>query len=167
MSEKRILFIAPASIPVNGAEAIVNVKLLKLLVSKGYRIDLISKKAKWKHYPLTEEEELQRSLSSLTVIEFENRLSFLSIWYHIRACFRFGVVFKGAYWAFIASKKVKELVKANDYQCIITKNMPSELVGYWAKCRYGIPWAATWNDPYPREPGSKMRLGMVGSSFRA
>ena len=30
----RILFVAPASIPVNGAEAIVNVKLLKLLVSK-------------------------------------------------------------------------------------------------------------------------------------
>ena len=35
MSERRLLFVAPASIPVNGAEAIVNVKLLKLLVSKG------------------------------------------------------------------------------------------------------------------------------------
>lgn len=151
MSDRRLLFVAPASIPVNGAEAIVNVKLLKLLVSKGYKIDLISKKAKWEHYPLMQEEELQRSLSSVTVIEIENRLSIRTIWYHIMAWFRFGVVFKGAYWAFIASNTVKKLVRSNHYLCVITKNIPSELVGYWAKVRYGIPWAATWNDPYPRE----------------
>ena len=147
----RILFVAPASIPVNGAEAIVNVKLLKLLVSKGYRIDVISKRAKWEHYPLMQEEELQRSLESLTVIEIENRLSLQTIWYHLMALLRFGVVFKGAYWAYVASKRVKELVREKDYKCIMTKNMPSELVGYWTKRRYEIPWLATWNDPYPRE----------------
>jgi len=168
MSERRLLFVAPASIPVNGAEAIVNVKLLKLLVSKGYKIDLISKKARWEHYPLMQEEELQRSLSSVTVIEIENRVSLRTIWYHFMAWLRFGVVFKGAYWAFIASKTVKKLVRKNHYQCVITKNIPSELVGYWAKLRYGIPWAATWNDPYPRERfpepygrGPHARLGML------
>ena len=168
MSEGRILFVAPASIPVNGAEAIVNVKLLKLLVSKGYCIDVISKKARWEHYPLMREEELQRSLESLTVIEIENRLSLRTIWYHFMAWLRFGVVFKGAYWAFVASKRVKELVREREYRCIVTKNLPSELVGYWAKRRYGIPWIATWNDPYPRErfpepygKGPKARLWLL------
>lgn len=41
---KHILMIAPASIPVTGAEAICNVKLLKVLSENGYKIDLISKK---------------------------------------------------------------------------------------------------------------------------
>ena len=72
MANNRILFLAPASIPVYEAEAIVNVKLLKLLVSKGYRIDVISKKAKWKRYPLMLEDELQKELSSVTIIEVDN-----------------------------------------------------------------------------------------------
>ena len=41
---KRILFIAPASFPANSAEAIVNLKQLKLLCDNGYKIDVISKK---------------------------------------------------------------------------------------------------------------------------
>ena len=42
---KKILMIAPASYPVNGAEAIVNIKLLKALSDSGeFEIDLISKK---------------------------------------------------------------------------------------------------------------------------
>ena len=46
---KKILMIAPASYPVNGAEAIVNIKLLKALSDSGkFEIDLISKKNKKK-----------------------------------------------------------------------------------------------------------------------
>lgn len=146
-----ILFFAPASIPVNGAEAIVNVKLLKLLISKGYVIDVISKKAKWEHYPIIQEEKLQESLASLTVIELDNKLSIKTLWLHLRAYLRFGVFFKGVHWAFMASKKAEVLIRKNTYQCIITKNYPSELVGYWVQRRFGIPWIATWNDPYPHE----------------
>jgi glycosyltransferase involved in cell wall biosynthesis len=151
MAENRILFLAPASIPVNVAEAIVNVKLLKLLVSKGYKIDLISKKAKWEHYPLTQEEELQHSLESVTVIELDNKISFKTAWLHLRAWIRFGVVFKGVHWAFVASKVASGLIKKNRYSCVITKNYPSELAGYWLKRKYALPWVATWNDPYPHE----------------
>lgn len=151
MKSDRILFIAPASIPVNGAEAIVNVKLLKLLVSKGYVIDVISKKATWEHYPLMQEEELQKALASVFVIVNDNKMSLHTLWLHIRAWMRFGVLFKGAHWAYQASCRVKELVRNNEYKCVITKNRPSELVGCWAKRKYGIPWIATWNDPYPLE----------------
>ena len=40
MMGKRILFIAPASFPANSAEAIVNLKQLKLLCDNGYKIDV-------------------------------------------------------------------------------------------------------------------------------
>lgn len=41
---KRILFIAPASFPVTGAENIVNIKLLQALSKSGdFEIDLVSK----------------------------------------------------------------------------------------------------------------------------
>lgn len=149
--KKHILFLAPASIPVNGAEAIVNVKLLKLLVSKGYYIDVISKKAKWEHYPLMQEEELVELLSSVTIIEVDNKVGLKTIWLHLRAWIRFKVLFKGVHWAFLASKKVKDLMLINSYLCVITKNYPSELVGCWIKRKYGLKWIATWNDPYPHE----------------
>ena len=151
MANNRILFLAPASIPVYEAEAIVNVKLLKLLVSKGYRIDVISKKAKWKRYPLMLEDELQKELSSVTIIEVDNRINFPTLWLHLRGWFRFGVFFKGIHWAFLASRKAESLIISNAYSCVMTKNTPSEVVGRWIKRRYGIPWIATWNDPYPLE----------------
>ena len=151
MANNRILFLAPASIPVYEAEAIVNVKLLKLLVSKGYRIDVISKKAKWKRYPLMLEDELQKELSSVTIIEVDNRINFPTLWLHLRGWFRFCVFFKGIHWAFLASRKAESLIKSNAYSCVMTKNTPSEVVGRWIKRRYGIPWIATWNDPYPLE----------------
>ena len=151
MSNNRILFIAPASIPVFAAEAIVNFKLLKLLVSKGYKIDVISKKAKWERYPMMFEEELQQKLSSVTIIEVSNKINLSSLWFHLRAWLRFGVMFKGIHWAFLASQKAKLLLMENNYSCVMTKNTPSEIVGRWIKRHYGTTWLATWNDPYPLE----------------
>lgn len=46
---KRILFIAPASFPVTGAENIVNIKLLQALSKSGdFEIDLVSKRVNGK-----------------------------------------------------------------------------------------------------------------------
>lgn len=152
MSKKQhILFLAPASIPVHSAEAIVNFKLLRLLVSKGYAVDVISKKYKWDRYPIMDEQNIRKELSSVTVIEVSNKIDWSSLWLHFRSWLRFGMLFKGIHWAYLASREVESLVKRNDYLCVMTKNMPSEVVGRWVKRRYGIPWLATWNDPYPLE----------------
>lgn len=151
MKNKRILFIAPASIPVNGAEAIVNVKLLKLLVAEGYKIDVISKKAKWEHYPLMQEEKLQSELESVNIIEVDNSFSLKTLWLHLMAWKRFHVAFKGVHWAYLASRVAKQKLSEHNYACVITKNYPSELLGCFLKRKYGLPWVATWNDPYPHE----------------
>ena len=149
MKNKHILMIAPASIPVTGAEAICNVKLLKVLSENGYKIDLISKKMKYTHYPETDLAELGLSLNSVSIIEVDNKMSLKVIWQHLCCLFIFGTVFKGAHWAYCALKTAKKLCKENQYDAIITKNSPSELLGSYFKKKKGYKWIATWNDPYP------------------
>lgn len=149
MKNKHILVIAPASIPITGAEAICNVKLLRVLSENGYKIDLISKRMKYTHYPETNLAELGLNLNSVNTIEVDNKISLKVIWQHLCCLFIFGTVFKGAHWAYCVLKVAKELCKKNLYDAIITKNSPSELLGYYFKKKNGIKWIATWNDPYP------------------
>lgn len=149
MKNKHILVIAPASIPITGAEAICNVKLLRVLSENGYKIDLISKRMKYTHYPETNLAELGLNLNSVNTIEVDNQISLKVIWQHLCCLFIFGTVFKGAHWAYCVLKVAKELCKKNQYDAIITKNSPSELLGYYFKKKNGIKWIATWNDPYP------------------
>ena len=149
MKNKHMLVIAPASIPITGAEAICNVKLLRVLSENGYKIDLISKRMKYTHYPETNLAELGLNLNSVNTIEVDNKISLKVIWQHLCCLFIFGTVFKGAHWAYCVLKVAKELCKKNQYDAIITKNSPSELLGYYFKKKNGIKWIATWNDPYP------------------
>lgn len=149
MKNNHILVIAPASIPITGAEAICNVKLLRVLSENGYKIDLISKRMKYTHYPETNFAELGLNLNSVNTIEVDNKISLKVIWQHLCCLFIFGTVFKGAHWAYCVLKVAKELCKKNQYDAIITKNSPSELLGYYFKKKNGIKWIATWNDPYP------------------
>lgn len=148
---KHILFIAPESFPVNGAEAIVNIKQLEILSNAGCVIDVVSKKRKWTDYPLTELADTGIQLNSLHVLEVDNHLNWESVKLHLLTFFTFGIVYKGAHWAWPALQVCKKLLKQNQYDCVITKSFPSELVGYWIKKNKGIKWVATWNDPYPVE----------------
>lgn len=148
---KRILFIAPESFPVNGAEAIVNIKQLEILSKAGCIIDVVSKKRKWTDYPLMELADTDIHLNSLHVLEVDNRLNWSTIKLHILTWLTFGVVYKGAHWAWIALRTCKKLIKENQYDCVMTKSFPSELVGYWIKKHKNIKWIATWNDPFPVE----------------
>ena len=148
---KRILFIAPESFPVNGAEAIVNIKQLEILSKAGCIIDVVSKKRKWTDYPLMELTDTDIHLNSLHVLEVDNRLNWSTIKLHILTWLTFGVVYKGAHWAWTALQTCKRLIKENQYDCVMTKSFPSELVGYWIKKHKNIKWIATWNDPFPVE----------------
>ena len=65
--------IAPSSYPVNGAEAIVNIKLLQALSqTEQFSVDLISRRWKWEHYPSDTLESFGVSLNSHDVIEVDN-----------------------------------------------------------------------------------------------
>ena len=146
---KKILFIAPASIPIFGAEAIVNVKLLYALLDAGYEIDLVSKKNKWADYP---ESDLSISdrLNSINTISVDNNITPCAIFQHIMSFFTFGTVYRGSHWAYKALQYIKRHIDVSKYDAVITKNGPSELIGYWLKKNKGLKWIATWNDPFPK-----------------
>lgn len=146
---KRILFIAPESFPINGAEAIVNIKQLEVLSKAGCIIDVVSKKRKWTDYPIMKLSDTDIHLNSLHVLEVDNRLNWRTIRLHLLTFVAFGIVYKGAHWAWPALQVCKRLIKENRYDCVMTKSFPSELVGYWIKKHGHIKWIATWNDPYP------------------
>ena len=148
---KRILFIAPSSIPVDGPEAIVNIKQLEVLAKSGCIIDVVSKKKNKSHYPYVESLKKDICLRSINIVEVDNRINWSTIKYHIYTYLTFRVVYKGAHWAWFALQKCKDLLERNTYDFVMTKSLPSELVGYWIKKNKGIKWIATWNDPFPEE----------------
>lgn len=147
---KKILMIAPNSYPINGAEHIVNIKLLQILSNADFEIDLISKRNKRENYPSAKFESLGIKVNSLNIVEVDNQFSFVSLYQHILCFFKFGVVYKGSHWAIKALPIAKKLVKQNQYNYVLTKNSPSPLIGYYLKKKYNLKWIATWNDPYPR-----------------
>lgn len=145
--KRKILFIAPSSIPTYGAEAIVNRKLLTALTeSDKFEIDLISQKVKYRHYPF---ENSDCSIKSIHVIENDLSITPRLIWEHILAFFQFGITFKAIHWAIKALPIAEKLIKNNNYDYILTKDSPSFVLGNYLKKKYGIKWVATWNDPYP------------------
>lgn len=147
-SAPRVLFIAPASLPVDGPEAIVNVKLLKELINAGYEVDVISRKNVNSIYP-RREDCFDDKLHKLSIIEVDNKISFKVIWLHILTFIKFGVVYKGAHWAYLALATCIEWVSKNHYDLVITKSFPSELIGAYLKKKFNVKWVATWNDPFP------------------
>lgn len=149
---KKVLFIAPACFPVNGAEAIVNVKLLQTLLKSGkFEVDVVSKKSKHSNYPSNSLDDYGLSYLHIHIVEVDNKVNLRTIWASFMCIFEFGVTMQGAHWAYAALPKVKNLVNNKKYDYVLTKNAPSFLLGHYLQSRYGMKWVASWNDPYPRE----------------
>ena len=136
---KRILIIAPGSFPVTSAECIVNIKLLQAMARcQQFEVDLISKALKWQNYPSDSMQKLNVRVKSHKIIMADNKLTVKTILQHIKCFLLFGTVYKGAHWAANAYPYVKELIKQNRYDYILTKNESSFLLGYYFKKHYGI-----------------------------
>lgn len=141
--------IAPASYPVSGAEAIVNIKLLKALsASDRFEIDLVSKKYYSSNYPSGDLNSYGVNLNSIHIESVENRINLKTLYQHIACQFALGVVFKGCHWAYSVRKVVKELIRKNSYDYVLTKGELAIPLGNYARDK-GIKWVATWNDPCP------------------
>lgn len=148
--KQKILFIAPESFPVNGPEAIVNIKLLKVLSDDGFEIDLISRSHQKAYYPANESlSDLGIEIKSNKIITVSNTISLSVLFAHFYTFCKFGVVFRGAHWALQVLRECEKQIKHEKYDFIITKNAPSFLLGYYLKKKYKYKWIASWNDPYP------------------
>ena len=150
MTKPRILFIAPSSYPIFGAEANVNAKLLKVLSEDGATIDLVCRylRSTSEGYPASTDEYYFSKVNSITVVRTDTKFDLKTLLRHFRTFLKFGFVYKSADWAFDALETCEKLIRKNKYDFIYTFNQPSELLGVYLSEKYQIPWIATWNDPY-------------------
>ncbi len=150
MTKPRILFIAPSSYPIFGAEANVNAKLLKVLSEDGAIIDLVCRdlRSPLEGYPASTDDYYFSKLNSITVVRTDTKADFKTLLRHFKTYLKFGFVYKSADWAFDALKECEKLINKNKYDFIYTFNQPSEILGVYLSKKYKIPWVTTWNDPY-------------------
>lgn len=140
--------IAPACYPVNGAEAIVNMKLLQAFSqAKDVTVDLISRNNAYT-YPSGEIEKYGVRINELHLIEYVPHMNIPTFWRLILSRLFFRVSYFDCVWAVEALKVVRNLVRKNKYDFVLTKNAPSFLLGAYLK-RKGLKWVASWNDPFP------------------
>lgn len=150
MKTPRILFIAPSSYPIYGAEANVNAKVIKLLTEAGCIVDLIGRapRATIKFYPHSKETLFFEKLNSINIVEVDTAKDIKTIVRHIKTYFKTGYVYKGSDWTVEAIKICDKLINENSYDYIYTYDYPAELVGLYLTKKYSIKWVSTWNDPY-------------------
>lgn len=140
--------IAPACYPVNGAEAIVNMKLLQAFShTDDITVDLISRNNAYT-YPSDGIEKYGVKINELHLIEYVPHINIPTLWRLILSLLYFRLSYFDAVWAIEALRVVKDLVRRNKYDFVLTKNAPSYLLGAYLK-RKGLKWVASWNDPFP------------------
>lgn len=144
----KILMIAPACYPVNGPEAIVNMKLLQAFSRAGdISVDLISRNFSY-IYPSEGIDKYGVKVNELHLVEYVPHKNIATLWRYFLSFFYFHIVFFESIWAVETLRVIKKLVKENKYDYVLTKNAPSFLLGAYLKSK-GVKWVASWNDPYP------------------
>lgn len=145
-----ILVVAPSSYLLNGAEALVNAKHIKLLCDMGYCVDLVcrGRRKLADNYPTNNRNFFFSKVSSIKEITVDTSYSLKTIIRHVKTFFKTGYIYRAADWTYPAIEACEELIKRRDYDFILTKDYPSEIVGLYLAKKYAFKWVSTWNDPY-------------------
>ena len=146
----RILFVAPSSYPIFGAEANVNAKMLNALTEGGAIVDLVCRavRANRTCYPESTTDFFFKKVNSINLVKVDTNFDFSTILRHLKTFLKTGYIYKGIDWAFDAISVCENLIKQYQYDYIYTYDYPSEVVGAYIARKYKIRWVATWNDPY-------------------
>lgn len=145
-----ILVVAPSSYLLNGAEALVNAKHIKLMCDMGYSVDLVcrGRRKQADNYPTPNRDFFFSKVASVTEITVDTEYNLNTIIRHIKTLLKTGYVYRASDWSYYAINACEKLIKDKRYDFILTKDYPSEIVGLYLSKRYGIKWVSTWNDPY-------------------
>lgn len=149
---ERILFIAPSSYPINGPEAMVNAKHIYVLTQMGCSVDLVCRgiREMSNFYP-SESSNIPyffRGLKSINVVKVDTQMNLSTLYRHIKALIKTGYVYKASDWSYDAIKFCEEKLDIKNYDFVLTKDYPSEVVGLYLSKKYNLKWIPTWNDPY-------------------
>lgn len=64
---------------------------------------------KWAQYPEEQYEQTLINLSSLHILEIDNKVSIQTVWTHLLTYLSFGIVYK-AHWAYLGLTVCKQLI---------------------------------------------------------
>lgn len=157
---KKILFIAPHSFPIRSSESICNAKVAYCLAEAGYQVDVYACADK-STYPADTELDrflranpnlkittvspdyvLQRSLSPLRMLR--------ALIFNLKILFSTGFFYNGISIPYLIYQKVEDdCVEEFDYDYILSRGYLTDLAAILLTKKYGVPWIANWNDPYP------------------
>ena len=157
---KRILYIAPHSFPIKSSESICNSKVAYTLAKGGYCVDVYTC-VETSTYPDDKYiDDFLRNSSNLNIYYVKGRmitksLSFfnliLTIFHYLILYLKTGYYYNGLDYSYQIIKKVKDIIakKGKTYDVMITRGYHTDYAGLYIHKKYGIPWIANWNDPYP------------------
>lgn len=145
----KILFIAAGFLPDTMSENLCNGKLVLAFLSKGWEVDVISKKNENSYHCGWEEPWMK--LKPIThIIEYPHGGKIGRSLDLVRCIAKMnGYPLEGIRWAYRAYKEALRLHKEKKYDVIITRS-PSDIahiVGFKFNRKTKIPWIANWNDP--------------------
>jgi len=151
--QARILMLAPYCLQQAQPEAIVSAKFARALLRAGYDLDVLSAESdnRTPLYPprcAESDDELVRVCHS---IRMPGRWTIQNVLLTFDAFLETGYLFKGCGWVGCAARKAAALQRERRYDVVISRNIPSEIVGLELAKKSGARWIVTWNDPYPRE----------------
>lgn len=157
---KRILYIAPHCYPIKSSESICNSKVAYTLAKGGYCVDVYTC-IESSTYPedkvldgvLRESDNLNISYvrgriitRTLTLLDFIRCVIHYAILY-----MKTGYYYNGLDYSYQIMRKVKDRMDREGirYDIMITRGFNTDYAGLYLHEKYGIPWIANWNDPYP------------------
>lgn len=113
----RILFVAPSSYPIFGAEANVNAKMLNALTEGGAIVDLVCRavRANRTCYPESTTDFFFKKVNSINLVKVDTNFDFSTILRHLKTFLKTGYIYKGIDWAFDAISVCENLIKQYQY----------------------------------------------------
>lgn len=93
----RILFVAPSSYPVFGAEANVNAKMLNALTEGGAIVDLVCRSVRSNRtcYPESTTDFFFGKVNSINLVKVDTAFDLSTILRHLKTFFKTGYIYKG------------------------------------------------------------------------
>jgi hypothetical protein len=157
---KKILFIAPHSFPIRSSESICNAKVAYCLAEAGYKVDVYTCADK-STYPADKElDHFLRTSPNLKIITVSPDYVLLktlsplkllrAIVFNLKILLSTGYFYNGISIPYLIYKKVEEECGGGgQYDYILSRGYSTDLAAILLTKKYGVPWIANWNDPFP------------------
>lgn len=148
----RILMFAPSCYPPGNPEAFVNANLVQAMLSERWQVDVVTLAGAGQWYPGDAAGWPGVGERCVAVAEWEKSAATL-LAAAARTLLRSGHLVGGGRWALPAADEARRLSATTEYDCIISRALPSmaHLAGLLSARRTGLAWIANWNDPAPAE----------------